>query len=74
MTESLLTPTGKLTPIKAQIKDKTKTRMLAYMQYAKFDDEGDFLDKCINFVCDKDKLFLMKEKSLTDELKNNKFH
>lgn len=71
MTESVLIPTGKLTIIKAQIRDKTKARMLAYMQYAKFDGEGDFLDKCINFVCDKDKPFLMKEKNLKVESKGN---
>lgn len=70
MTESILIPTGKLTFIKAQIRDKTKTRMMAYMKYAGFDDEGDFLDKCISFICDKDKPFLMQEKSLTDKLKS----
>ena len=62
MTESMLVPAGKLTLIKAQIREKTKARMLAYMQYAKFEDEGDFLDKCINFVCDKDRGFLMKKR------------
>lgn len=71
MTESILIPTGKLTFIKAQIRDKTKARMVAYMKYAGFDDEGDFLDKCINFVCDKDKPFLMKERSLMEGLKKN---
>ena len=70
MTESMLIPAGKLTTIKTQIREKTRTRMLAYMTYAKFDDEGDFLDKCINFVCDKDKPFLMREKDLMDDLKN----
>lgn len=70
MTESILTPTGKSTIIKAQIREKTKARMMAYMTYAKFDDEGDFLDKCINFVCDKDKPFLMKEKSVMIDLES----
>lgn len=69
MSESILTPTGKLTFIKTQIRDKTKARMIAYMKYAGFDDEGDFVDKCINFVCDKDKPFLVKEIHLMDELK-----
>lgn len=70
MTETIIMPLGKTTPIRTSIREKTKARMIAYMQYAKFDDEGDFMDKCINFVCNKDKNFLKQEKSLTDKLNN----
>jgi len=66
MTETIITPLGKTTPIRASIREKTKARMVIYMKHAGFDDEGDFIDQCINYVCDKDKSFQVKEKLIAD--------
>ena len=66
MADTIIIPLGKTTSIRANIREKTKTRMIAYMKHAGFEDEGDFIDQCINYVCEKDKSFQAKEKSLVD--------
>ena len=71
MTKSMFRPSGKITPIRTHIKDKTKEEMASYLSYAGFDDEGDFIDQCINFAIEKDKNYQSFKKSKQKEVEKS---
>lgn len=59
MSNALLKPTvtNELVNLKAKISVKHHDKMNAYMAWAGFESEGDFISQCIDFVVNSDKNF-----------------
>jgi hypothetical protein len=70
MSDPLIKPTGNLKrkSLKINLAEPLLDTMQAYMRYAGFDSEEDFIAKCIAYVLDSDKKFKKNSKEKAQKI------